>query len=165
MRWWGTRGDLALVLSPGVNMLHFHLGARALIVMAVTCGLAEARPLHVRHSFPAAEAILDGRNAQYIVRFDGWVDHCASQMDVTETGRSSNPSSPLKTASPMFSPHQRPHCLRADTSFIGTQNRFRTATSQTGSSPLLSPGDFAEDCHLVLSSEAVIALLGARCSL
>jgi len=87
MRWWGTRGDLALVLSPGVNMPHFHLGARALIVMAVTCGLAEARPLHVRHSFPAAEAILDDRNAQYIVRFDGWIDHGASQMGVTENGK------------------------------------------------------------------------------
>ncbi len=39
------------------------------------------------NSFPAAEAILDGRNAQYIVRFDGWVDHSASQMDVTEDGK------------------------------------------------------------------------------
>ena len=31
---------------------------------------------------PAAEAIVDGRNAQYVVRFDGWVDHGASQMNI-----------------------------------------------------------------------------------
>ena len=55
-------------------MSQFSLGARVLIAMFVTCGLAQARPLNARDSFPAAEAILDGRNAQYFIRFDGWVD-------------------------------------------------------------------------------------------
>ena len=68
-------------------MSQFSLGARVLIVTFVTCVVAQARQLNVRDSFPAAEAILDGRNAQYIIRFDGWVDHGASQMDVTENGK------------------------------------------------------------------------------
>jgi methionine-rich copper-binding protein CopC len=81
-------------------MSHFHLSARALVVVVVTCGLAEARPLHVRDSFPAAEAILDGRNAQYIVRFDGWVDHGASQMEVTENGKIVEPLAPTRDSEP-----------------------------------------------------------------
>jgi hypothetical protein len=52
-------------------------GARVLAVLFVACWPAEARPLHVRDSTPAAETIVDGRNAQYVVRFDGWVDHAA----------------------------------------------------------------------------------------
>ena len=81
-------------------MSHCHLSAQALIVMAATCGLAEARPLHVRDSFPVAEAILDGRNAQYIVRFDGWVDHEASQMAVTENGKIVEPLVPTRDSEP-----------------------------------------------------------------
>ncbi len=100
MRWWGTQGDLALVVSPKVIVSHFHLSARALMVMAVTCGVAEAHPLHVRDSFPAAEAILDGRNAQYIVRFDGWVDHGASRMDITENGKIVEPLVPTRDSEP-----------------------------------------------------------------
>jgi methionine-rich copper-binding protein CopC len=61
--------------------------ARVLAVLFVACGPAEARPLHVRDSTPAAETIVDGRNAQYVVRFDGWVDHAASRMDITENGK------------------------------------------------------------------------------
>jgi hypothetical protein len=81
-------------------MSYFHLNAQALIVMPVTCGLAEARPLHVHDSFPAAEAILDGRNAQYIVRFDGWIDHGASQMDITENGKIVEPLVPTRDSEP-----------------------------------------------------------------
>lgn len=32
---------------------------------------------NARDSTPAGETIVDGRNAQYGVRFDGWVDHAA----------------------------------------------------------------------------------------
>jgi hypothetical protein len=81
-------------------MSQFSLGARVLIVMFVTNGLAQARPLSVRDSFPAAEAILDGRNAQYVIRFDGWVDHGASQMDVTENGKIVEPLVPTRDSEP-----------------------------------------------------------------
>ena len=81
-------------------MSHFSLGAGVLTVMFMQCGLAEARPLHVRDSFPAAEAIVDGRNAQYVVRFDGWVDHGASQMDITENGKIVEPLVPTGDSEP-----------------------------------------------------------------
>ena len=81
-------------------MSQFSLGARVLIVMFETCGLAQARPLNVRDSFPAAEAILDGCNAQYVIRFDGWVDHGASQMDVTENGKIIEPLVPTRDSEP-----------------------------------------------------------------
>lgn len=81
-------------------MSHFSLGAGVLTVMFMECGLAEARPLHVRDSFPAAEAIVDGRNAQYVVRFDGWVDHGASQMDITENGKIVEPLVPTGDSEP-----------------------------------------------------------------
>lgn len=66
----------------------------------MTCGLAEARSLSVRDSFPAAEAMLDGRNAQYIIRFDGWVDHGASQMDIIENGKIVEPLVPTHESEP-----------------------------------------------------------------
>ena len=81
-------------------MSQFSLCAWVLIVMLATCALAEARPLNVRDSFPAAEAILDGRNAQYVIRFDGWVDHSASQMDVTENGKIVEPLVPTRDSEP-----------------------------------------------------------------
>jgi len=59
----------------------------ALVLLFAAGGLAEARPLHVRQSVPAAETILDGRNAQYVVHFDGMIDHGASRLDVTENGK------------------------------------------------------------------------------
>jgi len=81
-------------------MSQFSLCAWVLIVTLATCALAEARPLNVRDSFPAAEAILDGRNAQYVIRFDGWVDHGASQMDVTENGKIVEPLVPTRDSEP-----------------------------------------------------------------
>ena len=48
---------------------------------------AEARPLHPRGTYPQAEAIVSGHNAQYVVRFDGLVDHAASRLQVTAEGK------------------------------------------------------------------------------
>ena len=75
-------------------------GARVLAVLFVACGPAEARPLHVRDSTPAAETIVDGRNAQYVVRFDGWVDHAASRMDITDNGKVVEPLVPTLDSEP-----------------------------------------------------------------
>ena len=97
---WKHPDDITLIVSLRAIMSRFPLTAQALVVMAATCGPAEARPLHVRNSFPAAEAILDGRNAQYIVRFDGWVDHGASQMDVTEDRKIIEPLVPVADSEP-----------------------------------------------------------------
>ena len=43
---------------------------------------------------------MDGRNAQYVIRFDGWVDHGASQMDVTENGKIVEPLVPTRDSEP-----------------------------------------------------------------
>jgi methionine-rich copper-binding protein CopC len=55
-----------------------------LVFLSIACGLAEARTLHVQDSTPTAEAIIDGHNAQYVVRFDGPVDHAASRLYITQ---------------------------------------------------------------------------------
>jgi methionine-rich copper-binding protein CopC len=49
--------------------------------------LAMARPLHVEQSAPAAEAIIHGDHAQYVVRFDGPVNHLASRMRIMQGDR------------------------------------------------------------------------------
>ena len=125
-------------------MSQFSLGARVLIVTFVTCGLAQARQLNVRDSFPAAESILDGRNAQYIIRFDGGVDHGGSQMDVTENGKIVERIVPPATASLMFWPRLLRRCHRADTSSIGMRNRFPMVMFRMGSFPSRSRGDFGQ---------------------
>jgi len=56
------------------------------VVMA--CVPAEARPLHVRSSVPAAgETIGEGRNTQYVLQFDGQIDHRTSTMEVISNGK------------------------------------------------------------------------------
>ncbi len=49
--------------------------------------VAAARSLHVRDSVPASEAIIHGRHAEYVIRFDGPVDHVASRMEIVQSGR------------------------------------------------------------------------------
>lgn len=85
------------------------------------CGLAEARPLEVRESYPAKMMIVDGRNTQYIVRFDGWIDHAASQLDITANGKI------VKTLVPIAD--SEPDVLAA-------------------SSPLLEPGSYQLHWHV-----------------
>ena len=127
---------------------HFSIGTGALTVTFIACGLAEARPLNVCDSFPAAEAIVDGRNAQYIVRFDGWVDHGASQMDITENGKVVEPLVPTRDSEPDVLAASALRWLRADTSSIGTRNRFPTAISRTGSFLSQSRGDLGQSYGL-----------------
>lgn len=46
-------------------------------------GSVEARPLHVVGTPPGPQIYLTGSNAQYIVRFDGPVDHRSSVLFIT----------------------------------------------------------------------------------
>jgi methionine-rich copper-binding protein CopC len=75
-------------------------GVFALLLILRAFAPAEARPLHVRESFPQAEAILDGRNAQYVVRFDGLVDHAASRLEITQDGKVVQSLHPLLDSAP-----------------------------------------------------------------
>ena len=57
-------------------------------LLAALCpGIATARPMHVRDSQPAAEAVIHGRHAEYVIRFDGPVNHAASRLQITQSGR------------------------------------------------------------------------------
>jgi len=78
---------------------------RRLAICAVTAILlwptiADARALHVRESTPAAEAIIAGRHAEYVIRFDGLVDHQASRMEILQSGRVVQTLVPLGDSAP-----------------------------------------------------------------
>ncbi|WP_250265681.1 copper resistance CopC family protein [Rhodovastum atsumiense] len=57
---------------------------RLMLLLCVTPGVAEARILQLRESSPAAEAVVAGDNVQYVVRFDGLVDHAASRLEIID---------------------------------------------------------------------------------
>jgi methionine-rich copper-binding protein CopC len=63
----------------------------ALAILAAASGLvpfgAYASPRQVRGSTPAAEAIIHGRHAEYVVQFDGPVDHRTAHLDITRSGK------------------------------------------------------------------------------
>lgn len=61
---------------------------------------ALARPMHMMESHPAAGAVVDGRNAQYFVRFDAPVDHRNSRLFITNAGRLVQTLPPLLSAAP-----------------------------------------------------------------
>jgi methionine-rich copper-binding protein CopC len=48
---------------------------------------ASARPVRMMETFPQAEAVTDGRNATYAVRFDGLVDHRAAILTILQNDR------------------------------------------------------------------------------
>jgi len=76
------------------------LGAAAIATLLLAHEPADARPLHVRESYPKADAVFDGGNAQYIVRFDGLVDHRASKIELTEGGKIVEPLVPSGDSEP-----------------------------------------------------------------
>ena len=94
-------------------------GIRVVAFLVTVCAVAEASPLDVRESYPAADMILDGRNAQYVVRFDGSVDHAASQLAITANGKIVETLVPPGTASLMCWPPPRLYWRRAATNFTG----------------------------------------------
>jgi methionine-rich copper-binding protein CopC len=79
-------GCEACKASGGHSMRYSFLPALCLgsALLALTCGPAVADQRHVRDTIPAAEAIVDGRNAQYVVRFDGPVDHASAKLEITQ---------------------------------------------------------------------------------
>jgi hypothetical protein len=64
------------MVSPG------SIGRAVVAVLFVLCGTAQARSLQVRESYPITDAIVNGRSVQYIVRFDGLVDHAGSRLEI-----------------------------------------------------------------------------------
>ena len=61
---------------------------------------AFAAPMRMVESYPGAQAVLDGRNAQYSVRFDALVDHRASRLYITRGSQMVEELKPLLAAAP-----------------------------------------------------------------
>ena len=63
-------------------------------------GVAVAATPQVVQSTPAAEAIMDGRNLQFVVRFDGPVDHAAARLEIMRDGQVVRSLPPLMDSAP-----------------------------------------------------------------
>jgi methionine-rich copper-binding protein CopC len=76
-------------------MQQFRTWPRRLIALSTVCVFgslllvdqARAATMHVMESRPAAEAVMDGRQTEFFIRFDGPVDHAASVLTVLQDGR------------------------------------------------------------------------------
>ena len=66
---------------------HLTSGCAILVLLLISTTSAPARPMHVMASTPEAEAIMHGRNAQFVVRFDGPVDHAQSRLEILRDGQ------------------------------------------------------------------------------
>jgi methionine-rich copper-binding protein CopC len=84
----------------GETPLQRRLGALLVANLALGLAVAEAGPRHVSSSVPAAEAIIEGDHAEYVVRFDGPVDHESSRMEITQSGRVIEPLTLLLDSAP-----------------------------------------------------------------
>jgi methionine-rich copper-binding protein CopC len=60
--------------------------ALAIALLLMPSNRVLARPMHVLNSTPDAQAVMHGRNMQYIVRFDGPVDHAQSRLEIVHNG-------------------------------------------------------------------------------
>ncbi len=87
------------------------LGAPARLTPWIAAGLAAilvpvlsmhawARPMHVTDSAPSAEAVMRGRNMQFVVHFDGPVDHQQSRLEILRDGQLFATLRPLLDSAP-----------------------------------------------------------------
>jgi methionine-rich copper-binding protein CopC len=79
---------------------HIRRTAIGIALLPLLARGAWSRPMHMMESFPAAQAIVDGNNLQYVVRFDGLVDHQASRMWITQGDRVVRTLTPLLNSAP-----------------------------------------------------------------
>jgi methionine-rich copper-binding protein CopC len=61
--------------------------ALAVLCLLMFVPVVAARPMKMMESNPAAGTAVEGRNAQYFVRFDGPVDHRNSRLWITQGSR------------------------------------------------------------------------------
>ncbi|MCW3473713.1 copper resistance CopC family protein [Limobrevibacterium gyesilva] len=80
-------------------MLRVRASLVALVLLTLSAS-AWGRPMHVVTSMPAAGAVMHGRNVQYIVYFDGPVDHVRSQLEILRDGHVVKVLHPLLDSAP-----------------------------------------------------------------
>jgi len=71
-------------------MRGFRLAGGGIALSLMMLGSVQARPLHVVGSPPGPQIYFAGQNAQYVVRFDGPVDHRTAVLFITR-GRPCRP--------------------------------------------------------------------------
>jgi hypothetical protein len=83
------------------------------LVLLLFAGTAQARPMQVLQTTPADNATIDNLNMQFVVRFDGDVDHRASRLYVTSCEKVVEELHPSLSAAPRVlfanSPRLRVH--------------------------------------------------------
>jgi methionine-rich copper-binding protein CopC len=72
------------------------LAAIPIALAGTWSGVTAARTLHMMQSSPTAETIIQGNHAQYVVRFDGPVNHYASRLEITQGGNVVQTLNPLQ---------------------------------------------------------------------
>jgi hypothetical protein len=83
-------------------MLRTHptLSGSIIVLLLASASGASARPMRVVASTPAATTIMHGRNEQYVVRFDGPIDHSQSRFEILRDGRVIQQLHPLLDSAP-----------------------------------------------------------------
>ena len=76
-----------------------------LLGLPVLCGVlllstASVRAMQMIESFPSARTVIDGRNEQYVVRFDALVNHRDSRLTITQHGRLVRSLQPILRSDP-----------------------------------------------------------------
>ena len=131
--------------SCGAQSCHISRGhARVLAVLFVVCGPATLARCMYANSTPAVETIVDGHNAQYVVRFDGWVDHAASRMDITENGKVVEPLVPTLDSEPDVLAASASELASGRYQLHWHAKSIPDGDFSDGSSPSRSRGDFGE---------------------
>ncbi|HUB47924.1 MAG TPA: copper resistance protein CopC [Acetobacteraceae bacterium] len=76
------------------------VGGTALLAIALLLApqTTQARAVNMVESNPQAETIIHGDHAEYVVRFDGPVNHFASRLEIVQDGRVVRTLRPLENA-------------------------------------------------------------------
>jgi copper resistance protein C len=76
------------------------IGGSALLAMTLLLApqTTEARAVKMVESNPQAETIIHGDHAEYVVRFNGPVNHYASRLEIVQDGRVVRTLLPLENA-------------------------------------------------------------------
>lgn len=86
-----SAGSVARGFAPRIwrRTLQTHLtsGCAILVLLLMSIEAAPARPMHVLASTPATGAVMHGANAQYVLRFDGPINHAQSHLEILRDGR------------------------------------------------------------------------------
>jgi hypothetical protein len=77
-----------------------NVGGSAILALALLLAphMTDARAVNMVESKPQAETTIDGDHAEYVVRFDGPVNHYASRLEIVQDGRVVRTLRPLQNA-------------------------------------------------------------------